>query len=126
MSDRTAQADQLNPLGLSQRGVRVCPGLRGRSCHFGKRGVAGYGRSSRGADSDAYPVSFMCAQLGVSRSGYYAWRGAGPSRRDKDDRALIAVKRKVHELGRGNPGVRRMRAGLAALAISTRSAFLVR
>jgi len=23
------------------------------------------------ADSDAYPVSFMCAQLGVSRSGYY-------------------------------------------------------
>ena len=31
------------------------------------------------ADSDAYPVSFMCTQLGVSRSGYYAWRAAEPS-----------------------------------------------
>jgi transposase InsO family protein len=57
----------------------------------------------------------MCAQLGVSRSGYYAWRAAGPSQREKDDSALIAVMRKVHERARGNPGVRRMRAGLAAL-----------
>ena len=24
------------------------------------------------ADSDTYPVDFMCAQLGVSRSGFYA------------------------------------------------------
>lgn len=67
------------------------------------------------ADSDAYPVSFMCAQLGVSRSGYYAWRAAGPSQHSKDDTALIAVMRKVHQVTRGNPGVRRMRAGLAAL-----------
>ena len=67
------------------------------------------------ADSDAYPVSFMCAQLGVSRSGYYAWRAAEPSQREKDDCALIAVMRQVHKLARGNPGVRRLRAGLAAL-----------
>jgi putative transposase len=67
------------------------------------------------ADSDAYPVSFMCTQLGVSRSGYYAWRGAGPCQRSKDDSALIAIMRKVYEEARGNPGVRRMRAGLAAL-----------
>jgi putative transposase len=67
------------------------------------------------ADQDAYPVSFMCTQLGVSRSGYYAWRAAEPSQRARDDTALIAVMRKVHELARGNPGVRRMRAGLAAL-----------
>ena len=67
------------------------------------------------ADSDAYPVSFMCAWLGVSRSGYYAWRGAEPSQRSKDDSALIAVMKKIHEQARGNPGVRRMRAGLAAL-----------
>jgi putative transposase len=60
-------------------------------------------------------VSFMCTQLGVSRSGYYAWRAAEPSQRARDDTALIAVMRKVHELARGNPGVRRMRAGLAAL-----------
>jgi transposase InsO family protein len=67
------------------------------------------------ADSGEYPVSFMCAWLGVSRSGYYAWRGAGPSQRSKDDSALIVVMRKIYEEARGNPGVRRMRAGLAAL-----------
>jgi putative transposase len=67
------------------------------------------------ADPGACPVSFMCAQLGVSRSGYCAWRAAEPSQREKDDSALIAVMRLVHEQARGNPGVRRLRAGLAAL-----------
>jgi transposase InsO family protein len=57
----------------------------------------------------------MCAWLRVSRSGYYAWRGAEPSQRSKDDSALVAVMRKIYEEARGNPGVRRMRAGLAAL-----------
>jgi hypothetical protein len=68
------------------------------------------------ADSGDYPVSFMCAWLGVSRSGYYAWRAAEPSQRSRDDSALIAVMKKIHEQARGNPGVRRMRAGLAAWA----------
>lgn len=67
------------------------------------------------ADSQEYPVAFMCAQLGVSRSGYYAWRCAGPSQRSKDDTTLIAIMKKVHAAARGNPGVRRLRAGLAAL-----------
>ena len=71
--------------------------------------------SSRSQRSDAYPVSFMCAWLEVSRSGYYAWRGAEPSQRSRDDTALIAVIKAVYEQARGNPGVRRMRAGLAAL-----------
>ena len=57
----------------------------------------------------------MCAWLGVSRSGYYAWRGAEPSQRSRDDSALIAVMKKIYADARGNPGVRRMRAGLAAL-----------
>ena len=43
------------------------------------------------ADSGDYPVSFMCAWLGVSRSGYYAWRGAEPSQRSKERLALVAV-----------------------------------
>src|ERR1019366_788413 len=58
----------------------------------------------------------MCTQLGVSRSGYYAWRGAEPSQRSRDDCALIAVMKKVYEEARGNPGVRRMLAGWALLA----------
>jgi putative transposase len=57
----------------------------------------------------------MCAWLEVSRSGYYAWRGAKPSRRSEDDSALIAVMKRIYTEARGNPGVRRMRAGLAAL-----------
>jgi putative transposase len=67
------------------------------------------------AASKSYPVSFMCAELGVSRSGYYAWRNAGPSQRSKDDATLIAVMKDLYAKARGNPGVRRMRAGLAAL-----------
>jgi len=66
------------------------------------------------AASDAYPVSFMCHELGVSRSGYYAWRNAKPSQRFKDDTTLIALMKEIHANARGNPGVRRMHAALAA------------
>src|SRR5215207_11085882 len=37
------------------------------------------------AASDEFPVAFMCRQLGVSRSGYYAWLAAVPSQRTTDD-----------------------------------------
>ena len=66
------------------------------------------------AASDEYPVSFMCHELGVSRSGYYAWRNAKPSQRFKDDTTLIALMKEIHANARGNPGVRRMHAALAA------------
>lgn len=56
----------------------------------------------------------MCRELGVSRSGYYAWRTAGISDRARQDLSLLALMRRLHELARGNPGVRRMRAMLAA------------
>lgn len=67
------------------------------------------------AASKEYPVSFMCRELGVSRSGYYAWRTAGPSQRSKDDTTLTAIMKRIYAEARGNPGVRRMRAGLAAV-----------
>jgi len=67
------------------------------------------------ADSKTYPVAFMCTELAVSRSGYYAWRGAEPSARSKSDAALTVLIKAVYDLGRGNPGVRRVRAGLVAL-----------
>lgn len=66
------------------------------------------------ADSDDYPVTLMCAWLGVSRSGYYAWRTAAPSARSREETTLIAIMRRLHAQSRGNPGVRRLRAGLAA------------
>ena len=67
------------------------------------------------AASDAFPVAFMCRQLGVSRSGYYAWLRAVPSQRAADDAALATLIATLFRDGRGNPGVRRVRAGLAAL-----------
>jgi putative transposase len=66
------------------------------------------------ADSGEYPVTFMCAELGVSRSGYYVWRAAVPSAHETQDEALIVVLRHLYAEARGNPGVRRLRAGLAA------------
>jgi putative transposase len=67
------------------------------------------------AESDSYPVDFMCEYLGVSRSGYYRWRGAALSQRAIDDAALISLMKELHVRARGNPGVRRMRAELAAV-----------
>jgi len=66
------------------------------------------------AASKSYPVAFMCVQLGVSRSGYYAWRRSSPSTRSKEAVTLIVVMKRLHAQARGNPGVRRMRAALAA------------
>jgi transposase InsO family protein len=67
------------------------------------------------ADSNSYPVVFMCRELGVSTSGYYRWRNAPPSARSVEDTLLIMIMRRLHGDARGNPGVRRMRAGLAAV-----------
>lgn len=62
------------------------------------------------ADSDEFPVDFMCRELGVSRSGYYAWRGRTPSEREQADTALLAIIKGAYQRLRGNPGVRRIHA----------------
>lgn len=67
------------------------------------------------ADSDGFPVEFMCRELGVSRSGCYAWRSRAPSARDEADAGLLTVIKAVYERLRGNPGVRRVHAGLVTL-----------
>ena len=59
-------------------------------------------------------MEFMCEELSVSRSGYYAWRGAPPSARATFDELLTVLIVRICDTGRGNPGVRRVRAGLAA------------
>ncbi|WP_412475454.1 IS3 family transposase [Gordonia sp. LUNF6] len=56
----------------------------------------------------------MCAQLGVSTSGYYKWRGKSRSARDLRDDELTALIEYHYEHLNGRPGVRRMRAELAA------------
>jgi putative transposase len=57
----------------------------------------------------------MCAQLGVSTAGYYAWRGRAPSARATADAALMDEIRAAHRALLGNPGVRRMWAHLTSV-----------
>ncbi|WP_322777888.1 hypothetical protein [Frankia sp. Cas4] len=56
------------------------------------------------AASEEFLVAFMCTELAVSRSGYYAWRRGEPSQRSRDDTTYTAPIRKIYREGRGNPG----------------------
>jgi putative transposase len=56
------------------------------------------------ADLGTYPVVFMCAELEVSRSGYYAWRLGGPSARVVADQGFTVMIKAIYDQGRGNPG----------------------
>ena len=40
------------------------------------------------------PVALLCWMLGVSRSGYYAWRNRPPSERSRQDATLTA---RIHD-----------------------------
>lgn len=66
------------------------------------------------ADSKEFDTNFMCAELGVSTSGYHAWRGRAPSARQVADEALLAEIHTAHRDLDGNPGVRRTWAHLTA------------
>ena len=50
----------------------------------------------------------MCRVLGVSPSGYYAWRRREPSARSVSDAQLTALIGQVHTWSRGTYGVPRM------------------
>ena len=62
---------------------------------------------------DEHSLSACCRALGVSRSGYHAWRGREPSARAQTDAAL-SVKVETHfAAGRGVCGTRRIKESLA-------------
>ena len=56
----------------------------------------------------------MCRRLGVSPSGYYAWRSRGRSNRAKRDEALGGTIRAIHEASGGAYGAPRVHAELMA------------
>ena len=60
------------------------------------------------AHQDTYPIATMCRVLGVSPSGYYAWRKRGPSKRAQSDAQLKPLIGQIHEDSRGSYGVPRM------------------
>lgn len=62
-----------------------------------------------------HEVTRVCRVLGVSRSGYYAWRGRPPSRRAREDAALLERVVAIHGRSRGTYGAPRIQAELAAL-----------
>lgn len=67
------------------------------------------------AERTSFPVGFMCRMLGVSRSGYYEWRGRPPSRRSQENIALTERIREIHERSRRTYGSPRVHAELKSL-----------
>jgi putative transposase len=59
-----------------------------------------------------FPVSLMCGLLGVSRSGYYAWRKRPPSLRSKTDAGLVVQIRRIFDRHRGRYGSPRIHDAL--------------
>jgi putative transposase len=57
-------------------------------------------------------VATLCRLLGVSRSGYYAWRQRPPSARARADQELTHQISAIHEQSRGTYGAPRIRAEL--------------
>lgn len=51
-----------------------------------------------------WPIEVLCATLGVSRSGFYAWKTRPPSARSRSDAQLVVAIRAAHNSGRGTYG----------------------
>lgn len=57
-------------------------------------------------------VETLCGALGVSVSGYYAWRSRPPSQHQQSDAVLLKAIRSVYQAGRGLYGSPRIHAAL--------------
>lgn len=64
-----------------------------------------------------HPVSTMCRLLGVSESGFYAWRSRPPSAREEDDLRLEIQIKAAHQRTRETFGPERLQAELSDLGI---------
>jgi putative transposase len=60
----------------------------------------------------------MCRVLGVSPSGYYAWRSRPASKRAQADGVLLRQIRTIHKTSRGTYGVPRIHAELQANGVA--------
>src|SRR5216684_1695685 len=69
------------------------------------------------ANQAMHGVATMCRVLGVSSSGYYAWRTRPRSERARSDAELSLRIRAIHERSRATYGAPRIHAELAAQGI---------
>lgn len=67
--------------------------------------------------NQAFETARMCRLLGVSTSGYYAWRNRKPSKRAIADAALTETIAEIHAWSRGTYGSPRIHAELADLGV---------
>ena len=63
---------------------------------------------------EVWPVRVMCAVMGLSVSGYYAWRSRPESRRAASNRALLDDIRLIHAESSGTYGSPRVQPSCAA------------
>jgi putative transposase len=66
------------------------------------------------ANQAEFPIATMARVLGVSESGYHAWRGRAPSARAVEDKVPLKKVRTVHATSRETYGSPRIHAELRA------------
>jgi len=59
-----------------------------------------------------HQVRIMCDALGVSESGYHAWKSRPPSKRDKENRVVLERLKQFHQASRQTYGIKRLRDDL--------------
>jgi len=65
------------------------------------------------AEKANHSIAMLCATLGVTRQGFYAWRKRPPCQRRITDAAYTAVIKRIHAESRGNYGAPRIHGELA-------------
>ena len=64
------------------------------------------------AEKATHSIPMLCKLLGVSRSGYYAWRKRPPSERERFDAVLSEKIETIHRNSRATYGAPRIHAEL--------------
>ncbi|WEK43180.1 MAG: IS3 family transposase [Candidatus Sphingomonas colombiensis] len=110
MPDQAPQADMASELKRLRRENEILRQER----DILKRATAFFagGKSMRFALVDQakkdFPVHRLCQVLGVSQSGYFAWKDRPASRRQRDDMVMLAHVRSAFALSNGTYGSPRM------------------
>jgi putative transposase len=66
------------------------------------------------AHADTWPIRTACRVLGVSASGYYAWRTRPESARTVANQQILTDIRRLHTCHHGRYGSPRLQAALRA------------